>query len=85
MFSKVIKVLVVTFSVFFTSYFIMVIASYFYYSDAMDKLQYLVIFIWKLATFVYYAQQSLKVWAVFNFLEVMLILVVLLIYTIFFK
>ena len=81
MFSKILKVVVITLSVFFTSYFIVLMASYFHYSDAMDK---------KLCddllmVFCYYAQRCLYLWSVFNFIEVMLLLVVVFVYTTFFK
>ena len=76
MFSKIFKVTVITFGVFSLSVFIVFTASYFHYSDAVDKQLCDEL----LVDFVYYAERCLYIWTVFNFIEIMILLVVLLIY-----
>ena len=76
MFAKIIKVTVITSGVFSLSIFIVFTASYFHYSDAIDKKLCDEL----LVEFVYYAQRFLYIWTVFNFIEIIILLVVLFIY-----
>ena len=80
MISKLFKVIFVTFSVLSLSMFIVFTASYFHYSDAVEKQLCDEI----LVDFVYYLERCLYLWTVFNFLEIMLLLMVLVLYKIFF-
>ena len=80
MISKLFKVIFVTFSVLSLSMFIVFTASYFHYSDAVEKQLCDEI----LVDFVYYLERCLYLWTVFNFLEIMLLLMVLVLYKTFF-
>ena len=80
MFSKIVKVFIITGSVFFLSLFIVFTASYFHYVDAVDKK----LCDEMLVDIVYYAERGLYIWTVFNFIEIMILLVVLFIYKNFF-
>ena len=80
MISKIIKVFIITFGVFSLSIFVVFTASYFHYSDAVDKKLCDEL----LVDFVYYAERCLYIWTVFNFIEIMILLVVLFIYKTFF-
>ena len=80
MFSKIVKVFIITGSVFFLSLLIVFTASYFHYVDAVDKK----LCDEMLVDIVYYAERGLYIWTVFNFIEIMILLVVLFIYKNFF-